>query len=152
MKTLAYAMMVGLTLSSAALADNVQVSNAWVRATAPGQKVAGGYMDLTANADLRLVGGSSPVAGRVELHTMRMEGGVMVMRQVPEIPLPKGQTVTLKPGGLHVMLIDLKQPLKAGERVPMTLLVRSGSGQEHRLQVEAEVRATGEGRAMPHMH
>lgn len=153
MKPLAYTLLAaGLILMPVAHADSVQVSNVWMRATAPGQKVAGGFMDLTANADMRLVGGSSLVCGRVELHTMRMEGGMMVMRQVPDIPLPKGQTVSLKPGGLHIMCIDLKQPLKPGERVPVSLQLRSSGGQEQRLQLEAEVRAAGEGRPMQHMH
>lgn len=153
MKPLSHTLLVaGLILIPLAHADSVQVSNVWMRATAPGQKVAGGFMDLTADADMRLVGGASPVCGRVELHNMHMEGGTMVMRQVPEIMLPKGQTVSLKPGGLHIMCMDLKQPLKPGERVPLTLQVRSSSGQEKRLQVEAEVRQAGGGRPMQHMH
>lgn len=141
-----------LTLMTVAHAESVQISNVWMRATAPGQKVAGGFMDLTASEDMRLTGGSSPACGRVELHTMRMEGGMMVMRQVPDIPLPKGQTVSLKPGGLHIMCIDLKQPLKRGERVPLSLRVRASGGQEQTLQVEAEVRDAGEGRPKQHMH
>ena len=131
-------------------ADSVQVSNPWVRATAPGQKVAGIYMELKADADMRLVSGSSPLCGRVELHTMRMEGGMMVMRPLPEIELPKGQTVSLKPGGLHVMCIDMKKPLKTGEQLPLTLVTRSSGGQEQKLQVAAEVRASAEGHTKHH--
>lgn len=153
MKCFAHSLMVaGLTLMSAAHADDVQVANPWIRATAPGQKVAGGFMDLTASADMRLTSASSPACGRVELHTMRMDSGVMVMRPVPDIPLPKGQTVSLKPGGLHIMCIDIKKPLKVGERVPFSLLLRTANGQEQKLQVEAEVRAAGEGRPQTHGH
>lgn len=153
MKPHAYALLLaGLILMPVARAESVQVSNVWTRATAPSQKVAGVYMDLTANAEMRLTGASSPACGRVELHTMRMEGGMMVMRPVPDIPLPKGQTISLKPGGLHIMCIDIKQPLKLGGRVPLTLQVRGGSGEEQRLQVEAEVRSADEGRPMQHRH
>lgn len=127
-------------LSSSALADSVRVENAWVRATAPGQKVAGGFMSLTADADMTLVGGASPVSKTLELHFMRMENGVMEMRQRKEIALPRGQTVRLEPGGLHIMLIDLKGQIKPGQKVPMTLFVKGADGKEHKLAVEAEVR------------
>jgi len=141
--------LLGLAFSVSALADTVKIDNAWVRATAPGQKVAGGFMDLTADADMKLVGGSSPVSNTLELHMMKMEGGVMVMRPLPEIALPKGKTVHLKPGGLHIMFIDLKQPIKEGDTVPVTLTVRNASGKEQQLRVDAKAMA-GEGMAHHH--
>ena len=108
-------------LTAPACASGVRVDDPWTRATAPGQKVAGGFMRLTADADLMLVGGSSPVSAHFELHTMHMDGGVMVMREVESIPLPKDKTVELKPGGLHIMFIGLKAPLGEGDSFPMTL-------------------------------
>ena len=136
-------------LSAAVQADTVKIENTWVRATAPGQKVAGGFMDLTADADMKLVGGSSPVSSSLELHMMKMEGSVMVMRPLPEIALPKGKTVNLKPGGLHIMFIDLKQPIKEGDKVPVTLTVRNAAGKEQQLRLEAEA-MTGGGMAQHH--
>lgn len=130
-------------LTTPALADTVKVDAPWVRATAPGQKVAGGFMTLTADADMVLVGGSSPVSKHFELHYMKMENGVMEMRQMKEIPLPKGKAVSLEPGGLHVMFIDLKQPIREGRKVPMTLVVKGADGKEQKLPVEAEVRRPG---------
>ena len=135
----------GFVLSSSALSDGVKVENAWVRATAPGQKVAGGFMQLTADADMVLVGGSSPIATNFELHFMRMENGVMEMRPMQEIALPKGKTVKLEPGGLHVMFIGLKGRIKAGDKAPMRLIVRGQDGKELKLDVTAKGRLPGGG-------
>jgi len=135
--------LMGLALSVPALADNVKIENAWARATAPGQKVAAGFMDLTADADMAVVGGSSPVSNSLELHFMRMDNGVMEMRQMKEIALPKGQTVKLEPGGLHIMFIGMKNQIKAGDKVPVTLIVKGADGKEQKLAVEAEVRRPG---------
>jgi len=136
-------LLLGLALATPALADTVKIENAWARATAPGQKVAGGFMDLTADADMALVGGSSPVSRSLELHIMKMDGGVMEMRQIKEIALPKGKTVKLEPGGLHIMFIGIKNQIKAGDKVPVTLIVKSADGKEQKLDVQAEVRKPG---------
>lgn len=141
--------LLGLVLSTSVWADSVKVENAWVRATAPGQKVAGGFLDLTADADMKLVGGSSPASDTLELHMMKMDGGVMEMRQIKEIDLPKGKTVNLKPGGLHIMFINLKQQIKEGDRVPVTLTVRNAAGKEQQLRVEAQSMRAG---GMAHHH
>jgi len=135
--------LMGLALSVPVLADSVKIENAWARATAPGQKVAAGFLDLTADADMVVVGGSSPVSKSLELHFMRMDNGVMEMRQMKEIALPKGQTVKLEPGGLHIMFIGMKNQIKAGDKVPVTLIVKGADGKEQKLAVEAEVRRPG---------
>jgi len=129
-------------LATPALADSVKIENAWARATAPGQKVAGGFMDLTADADMAVVGGSSPVSTSLELHIMKMDGGVMEMRQLKEIALPKGQTVKLEPGGLHIVFIGLKQPITEGQKVPLSLIVKTMNGKRKTIAVEAEARRT----------
>ena len=110
--------------AGAARAQPVTVKDAWVRAPAPGQKVAGAYMELVSRAPLVLTGVASPAAASAELHATSMEEGVMRMRPVARIELPAGATVKLAPGGLHVMLMDLKQPLKPGDKVPLTLTVQ----------------------------
>jgi hypothetical protein len=141
--------LISAALATPAMADTVKIENAWVRTTAPGQKVAGGFLDLTADSDMKLVGGSSPASNTLELHMMKMDDGVMVMRQVKEIALPKGKTVNLKPGGLHIMFIDLKQPIKEGSKVPVTLTVRNAAGKEQQIRVEAQA-MRGEGMAHHH--
>ncbi|HQR52539.1 MAG TPA: copper chaperone PCu(A)C [Burkholderiales bacterium] len=117
----------------------VKVSDAWARATAPGQSVAAAYLNVVSVAPAALVRAESPVARVVELHEMKMDGDVMKMRAIPKVDLPAGTTVQLAPGGLHVMLIDIQQPLKVGEKVPLTLVIESG-GETEKLSVEAEVR------------
>jgi copper(I)-binding protein len=132
-------------------AQLVAVSDAWVRAPAPGQRVAGAYMELVSRAPMTLIAAASPAAARVELHSTSMEGGVMRMRPVARIELPAGQAVRLAPGGLHLMLLDLKQPLKAGDRVTLTLTVQGADGARRSvLTVEAEVRGSAAG--MSHGH
>jgi periplasmic copper chaperone A len=135
--------LIALLLALPALADTVKVENAWVRATAPGQRVAGAFMDLTADADMKVLSATSPAAKVVELHTMSMDNGVMVMRPIKEVVLAKGKTVSLKPGGMHVMLIDLNGQIKEGDRTPVTLTVRGSDGKEQKLAVDLEARAPG---------
>jgi hypothetical protein len=142
-----------VALAALPVAAEVRVDNAWVRPTAPGQQVAGAFMDLTADADMRLVGAESPTAKVVELHTMSMDKGVMVMRRVPSIDLPKGKTVSLAPGGLHVMLIDLVGQIKEGDKAPITLLLKGTDGRQLKLTVEAVAKMeTGPVRHRGHMH
>lgn len=102
----------------------LHIGHAWARATPKGAQVGGGYLSVTNNGKEvdRLVGGSTPFADKFELHEMSMDQGVMKMRPVSGgIEIKPGDTVTLKPGGYHVMFVGLKQPLKQGERVPATL-------------------------------
>jgi len=99
----------------------VKVEGAWARPTVAGQQGGGGFMALVSAKDDKLVGGSTPVAQRFELHSMAMKGDVMEMREMPAIELPAGRKVEFKPGGLHVMFIGLKAPLKVGDKVPVTL-------------------------------
>jgi hypothetical protein len=108
-------------------ASIVAITDPWSRETAEGQNAGGAFMTIanTGTAADQLTGGSTPVAGRVEIHTVDMAGGVMRMRQLADgLEIPGGGEVTLKPGSFHVMLMDLKQPLKAGDKVPLTLTFR----------------------------
>lgn len=122
------------------LADaGLKVKNVWARSTAPGQSVAAAYLDIVSGQGAALVKAESPAAKVVELHEMKMDGNVMKMRPVAKIDLPAGKEVKLEPGGYHVMLIDIKQPLKVGEAVPLTLVVEAG-GKTEKLTVNAEVK------------
>ena len=130
-------------------AEPARILNAWVRATVPGQSVAGAYLDIIASAPAALIAVESGVAGKGELHMMSMDGGVMKMRPAGRIELPANQTVSLKPGGYHVMLMDIKRQLNAGERVPLTLTLQDRYGVKSTLEVNAEVRVAAE--ASPHV-
>lgn len=134
--------------AQSAWAVNVSVSEVWARATMPGQKVSGAYMKLTADADAKLIGASSPAVPRVEVHEMKMDGDVMRMREVQAIDLPKGKTVSLEPGGYHIMLMNLAKPIAAGEVIPITLTIESG-GKRETIEVKAEARMPG---GMQHHH
>lgn len=132
-----------LAIGAAAHAQ-VSVTSPWVRATVPQQKATGAFMQLKSAQDVRLVSGQSPVAGVVEIHDMVMDGNVMRMRHLKEgLALPAGQAVELKPGGYHVMLMDLKQQVKDGDTVPLTLVVEGKDGQRQNLEVQAPVRPLG---------
>lgn len=134
-----------------AQAQPVTVKDAWVRAPAPGQKVAGAYMEIMSSTDLALTGVASPAAARAELHSTSVEEGVMRMRPVASIELPSKKAVKLAPGGLHIMLIDVKQPLKTGDKVPLTLTVqRADLSKRSVFTVQAEVRAAAPENAHRH--
>lgn len=149
MKKLALASLVATLLSAPVLAD-VTVSDPWVRATVPSQKATGAFMQLTADANSRLLAARSPVAGVVEIHEMAMAGGVMKMSPVTGLDLPAGKAVELKPGGYHIMLMDLKAPLAKGAQLPLTLVFKDAQGAERRLDLQLPVSATPPGGAGGH--
>ena len=117
---------------------SIKIENAYVRATAPGQPAAGAFMKIenSGTAD-QLVSASSPAAGEVQLHQMSMEGNVMKMGQVKDIAVPANGSVDLKPGGYHIMLMNIKAPLKAGETVPVKLKFAKAGEVEVKLPVNA---------------
>jgi len=117
----------------------VQVTGAWARATMPGQKVAGVYLQLESDVKARLVGVRTAAAKSAEVHEMSHAGGVMRMRRLESLDLPAGEPIDLHPGGLHIMLLDIHQPLQVGQRVPLTLIVEA-AGKRVEVPVEAEVR------------
>ena len=142
-------------LSTATLAQTVEVTAAWVRATVQGQKASGAFMQLTAKDNAQLVSISTPVAGVAEVHEMKMEGDVMRMQPVAGLDLPAGQSVALTPGGLHLMLMGLNAPLQAGQTVELELQLDSvPPGKPVTQRVQATVRALGAaaGHDMPAAH
>ena len=132
-------------------AANISVTDAWARTTVPGQKISGGYFQVTSDADARLIGVSSAAVPRVEMHEMKMDGDVMRMREVKAIELPKGKTVSLEPGGFHLMLMNLKKPIAAGDLIPVTLVVESG-GKKQTVDIKLVARAAGSGGMHHHHH
>ncbi|WP_246333155.1 copper chaperone PCu(A)C [Aureimonas mangrovi] len=121
-------------------AGSVEIDHPWSRATPPNANVGGGYLTLRNDGEEpdRLIGGSSPAAERVEIHTMEMEGDVMRMRQLPDgVEIPAGGTAELAPGGMHLMLIGLAAPLVEGERVPLTLEFEKAGSVEVELAIDA---------------
>ncbi|AUL99696.1 hypothetical protein B4966_05605 [Rhodocyclaceae bacterium] len=152
MKRLAIASLFALAASS--VFAQVQVADPWVRATVAQQRATGAFMRLTAAQDARLIAAQSPAAKIVEIHEMKMEGEVMKMRAIDALDLPAGKTVELKPGGYHVMLIDLNAQLKEGDVVPLTLVVEGKDGKREQVDLTAPVRplATPAGGGMQHRH
>lgn len=132
-----------ITIAAAPAIAQVSVSDAWVRGTVPGQKTTGAFMRLISPADLTLVAATSPAAKIVEIHEMKVEGGMMRMSAVARLPLPAGKTVDLKPGGYHMMLMDLAHPLKEGDRVPITMTFEDKTGTKQSIDLMASVRALG---------
>lgn len=128
-----------LVMAVAAQAQ-VSVKDAWVRATVPQQKATGAFMQLVSAKDAKLVEARSPVAGVVEIHEMAMVDQVMKMRAVPALELPAGKAVELKPGGYHVMLLDLKGQVKDGDMVPLTLVVEGHDGKRQTLELKVPAR------------
>jgi periplasmic copper chaperone A len=129
-----------LAATGFAQAQTLKVEGAWVRSAVPGQQGTGAFMKLTATEPMQLVGFSTPVAGVAQVHEMKMEGDVMRMRAVASLDLPAGRTVELKPGGYHLMLMDLKQPLVKGSTVPISLVLRDAKG-ESKLDLNVPVLA-----------
>lgn len=128
------------TLCALAQSEAVEVQNAWARATVKGQMATGAFMTLTAKSGSKLVGAASPVAGVAQVHEMKMDGGVMKMAEVKGgLELPAGKAVELKPGGFHVMLMDMKAPLMKDGTVPLTLTFKDGKGVESKQELSLPV-------------
>ena len=124
----------------AAYAQTVEVKDAWVRTSVPGQKATAAFMKITAKENMKLVSVSSPVAGVAEVHEMKMEGDVMKMRAVQGgLDLPAGKTVALTPGGYHVMMMDLKAALPKDSTVPLTLVFKDAKGVQSKLELKVPV-------------
>ena len=129
----------------------VTVKDPWIRATVPEQKTTGAFMQLTSGSDTRLIEARSAVAKTVEVHEMKMDGNIMKMNAVPALDLPAGKTVELKPGSYHVMLVDLKGQVKAGDSVPLTLVFEGKDKKRETVDVKATARASNEKGGMGNM-
>ena len=143
-----------LFLSSHVVAQTVAITNSWVRATVQGQKATGAFMTVTSKENAKLVTVSSPVAGIAEIHEMKMEKDVMKMAALPNgLDLPAGKAVDLKPGGFHIMLMDLKLPLNKDVAVPLTLTFQDSSGKKSQQVVQVPVSVQPpSGQGVNHQH
>lgn len=138
--TLRVIVVTSLLLSLKAFAQNVTISNPWIRATVQGQKATGAFMTVSSKENAKLVAASSPIASVVEIHEMKMDKDVMKMSALPNgLDLPAGQAVDLKPGGFHIMLMDLKMPLSKDTTVPLTLTFQDTSGKKTQQVVQVPV-------------
>ncbi len=145
-----FTLLMSLALAAFVASAQVTVSEPWVRATVPQQKATGAFMKLQSAQDAKLVSAKSTAAGIVEVHEMAMDGGVMKMRAVDGLALPMGKAVELKPGGYHVMLMDLKSQVKEGDAVPLTLIFETKDGKRQTLEVKAPARSMSAPAKTPH--
>lgn len=128
MKRILCAGLLAMLVAVPAFADDVKVTKAWTRATAPGQDSASVQMTITSRKDATLIGVASGSAQSAEIHSMVMEGGMMKMRAMDSLPLPAKTPVTLGEDGNHMMLIGLRKPLQAGRKLPFALTVKFADG------------------------
>ena len=134
------ALVMGIVFAASAFAQNIIVTNSWVRATVQGQKATGAFMTVTAKENAKLVAASTPVAGITEIHEMKMDKDVMKMSALPNgLDLPANKAVDLKPGGFHIMLMDLKMPLTKDIAVPLTLTFQDATGKKTQQVVQIPV-------------
>ena len=142
------ALLAAASATAFAQAGAIKVEKPYARATAPGAAVGGGYATITngGSAADRLVAASSPVSARMELHEMAMENNVMKMREVKGMDVPAGGKLELKPGGYHLMFMELNQPLKEGSKVPVTLKFEKAG----EVKVELDVQGMAAGAAKGH--
>ncbi|WP_338579091.1 copper chaperone PCu(A)C [Pseudomonas sp. ML2-2023-6] len=140
MKPVNYLLLSLLGMSLQVSAQTV-VDDAWVRATVAGQPSTGAFMHITSSTDSKLVEVRSPVAKTVQIHESKMANDVMSMQPVSSVALPAGKSVAIEPEGYHVMLIDLVGQVKAGDHVPLTLIVEDSKGVKESIEVKAQARA-----------
>jgi periplasmic copper chaperone A len=142
-------LLVGLLFWSTAATAQVTIKDPWARATPPNAKLAAGYLTIAnAGASDKLIAASSSMAKRVEMHITLRDGEILRMREVKELGIPQQSSLVLAPGGAHLMLIDIKRPFKAGEKVPVTLKFASG----REVKIELAVRQATKPAAPAHQH
>ena len=142
----------GAMLACTAALAQIKVDNPWVRGAVPGQLSTGAFLDITSARDATIVKAESPIAATVEVHVSEMKNELMTMRAVPTVPLPAGKQVRFAPGGYHIMLMDLKQPVKNGESVPIKLTVEYPDKKRETVEVSAQVRGLGTSQQSQHRH
>ena len=138
---LALVLLMGMLLACSKQATEINITDNWVRATAEGQDVGAAYMTITSASDNSLVKVESSVTDSVEIHSMSIENGVMKMRMLEQLDLKANTPNKLAPGGFHLMLFDLKKPLKAGETVSFTLHFKNQAGKEGSARVSSPILA-----------
>ncbi|MFA5703464.1 MAG: copper chaperone PCu(A)C [Advenella sp.] len=130
-------LIISAALFSAAANAAVTVEDAWVRATVQGQQATGAFMKLTSDTDGKLIEAKSNISKAVEIHEMAMQDDVMKMRQIPSLDLPNGKLVELKPGGYHIMFIDLHHQVKENDEIDLQLVVENKDGSKETINIKA---------------
>lgn len=130
-----------LSMTAITAQSEVTIKDAWVRATVPQQMATGAFFQIKSSKNVRLVSVKTPVAGIAEIHEMKMENNVMKMRAMDYLDLPAGKMVELKPGGFHLMLMDLKAQIKVGATVPLTLVVEDREKKRETIEILVKVRS-----------
>jgi periplasmic copper chaperone A len=133
--------LIAIAASALPVCAEVIVTDAWVRGTVAQQTATGAYMQLKADRDASVVEVRSPVAGMAQVHEMSMAQGRMTMGPVDSLALPAGKVVELKPGGYHIMLMQLKRPLKEGESIPIALVIENADHTKTTVDAKATVRS-----------
>lgn len=128
-----------IVMAASTAQAQVTVTEQWVRATVPNQQATGAFMRLTSRKDTKLISASSDSAGVVEVHEMTMDKDIMRMRPVDGLRLPAGQSIELKAGGYHLMMMDLKKQIKMGFEVQITLVFQNADGERETIYVHAPV-------------
>ncbi|MGW8391573.1 copper chaperone PCu(A)C [Pseudoduganella sp. HUAS MS19] len=139
MKKQIFALAMSIAFAASAAAQ-VTVREPWIRATVPAAQATGAFMELVSKQDARLVEVRSPAAGIIEIHQMSMQGDRMMMSAVESLDLPAGKPVALASGGYHIMMMDLKRQMKAGETVPMTLFIEKKDKKRETVEVQVPVK------------
>ncbi|WP_431477932.1 copper chaperone PCu(A)C [Massilia eburnea] len=139
MKKQIFALAMSIAYAASAAAQ-VTVREPWIRATVPAAQATGAFMELVSKQDARLIEVRSPAAGIIEIHQMSMQGDRMMMSAVEGIDLPAGKSVALASGGYHIMMMDLKRQMKAGESVPMTLVFQGKGKKQETVEVQVPVK------------
>lgn len=132
-------MLVSMLLACSKQASEINITDNWVRATAEGQDVGAAYMTITSASDTSLVKVESSASDSIEIHSMSMENGIMKMRMLEQLDLKAKTPNKLAPGGFHLMLFDLKNPLKAGETVSFSLHFKNEAGKETLVTISSPI-------------
>jgi copper(I)-binding protein len=133
-------LVVALAAAAGVARAEVTVTEAWVRGMVPGQSATGAFMTIHSTQPTTLIGASTPMASRVEIHRMTVDQGMMRMRPVEGVPVPENGSVRLEPGGYHVMLMGVTKPLAKGEKIPLELTFKDKDGKQSTTRIEADVR------------
>jgi len=139
MKKQFFALAMSIAFAASAAAQ-VTVREPWIRATVPAAQATGAFMELVSKQDARLVEVRSPAAGIIEIHQMSMKDDRMMMSAVESLDLPAGKPVALASGGYHIMMMDLKRQMKAGDTVPMTLVIEQKGKKRETVEVQVPVK------------
>jgi hypothetical protein len=130
-----------LSLTAFSVHAEVVIKDAWIRATVPQQMATGAFFQIQSNTDTRVVSVQTSAAGVAEIHEMKMENNVMKMRALDYLDLAAGKMVELKPGGYHLMLMDLKKQIKAGDIIPLTLILEGKDKKRESIDIKLKARS-----------